>query len=180
MAGGNLFKIEKAEIHHLKQVKKIELECGLSDWSPADYRQEIGRIDSFFRICLINNKIVGFILARLIMYKLNPSQINETKKLLSNNDIITNHSENVLENEAEIYNIGISKKYRRLGLGTILFQDLLEKSKQSNTKKIWLEVRISNKDAIVFYQSKGFKIIGTRKCLYTNPAEDGFVMRLDV
>lgn len=177
-----MFTIENAEIHHLKQVKEIELECGLSHWSPADYRQEIGRRDSFFRICKLNDRIVGFILARLIMYKLNNSNSAEPEREndIFNTAVFIAQSKNESENEVEIYNIGSRNKYRRIGVGTILFKELLQKSRQYDIKKMWLEVRVSNINAIGFYESKGFKITGIRKKLYANPTEDGFVMLLDV
>lgn len=180
MSDKNLFTIEKAKINHLEQVKEIESECGLSNWSRADYRLETERKDSIFNVCEINGQIAGFILARLIMHQINSSKIdkNGSNKLFIATSI--NNLPIKSENEVEIYNIGIKKKYRRIAIGTSLFQSLLEIARQNNVKKIWLEVRVSNSRAIKFYESRGFKIAGKRRNLYTNPSEDGLIMCLSI
>ncbi len=184
MQGECLFTIKQTEISSLEQIKEIELECGLSSWSAADYREEIFRQDSVFYVCEIEGQIGGFILARLITTSVKPTRSlmsgkkNKKESFPTNKNFSNNQSKP--ENEAEIYNIGIRKKYRRMNFGNLLLKTLLKISHQKDIKKIWLEVRISNKRAIGFYKSNGFKIAGKRRDLYTNPPEDGFIMCLNI
>ena len=60
--------------------------------------------------------------------------------------------------ESHLLNIGLTSSKRGQGLG----KELLEKI----SKKIFLEVRISNEIAIDLYKTKGFKEIGLRKNYY--------------
>ena len=54
--------------------------------------------------------------------------------------------------------LGVVKQYRRQGLASILFENLLNQLRQSETcKAIYLHVLHSNKQAIEFYQSKAFQ-----------------------
>lgn len=176
MADECIFNIRKAEFTDAESVKEIEVECGLSSWTLSDYRKETERGDSIFYVCEIENKPAGFILARLITNKhlnhKNSEQIGGTENLPSLKE--------TAESEIEIYNIGVKKNCRRISLGSALFQRLYREALQNKVKKIWLEVRISNNGAINFYGSKGFEIIRTRKNLYTEPFEDGFIMCLNI
>ena len=43
-------------------------------------------------------------------------------------------------------------------------------------KKVFLEVRCQNKDAIRLYEDYGFKKLGVRKEYYNNPTDDALLM----
>lgn len=137
------------------EVKKIEAEYNLSPWSIEDYYNEIKRTDSISLVAKVNKKIVGFIITRLIMSQ-NPSFY-----------------------EIEIYNICVVSKYRRNSIGKSFIEKLAKTSKR-NIESIWLDVRKSNDSALSFYKKLNFKIIYTRKNFYSNPTEDGLVLKMEV
>ena len=80
--------------------------------------------------------------------------------------------------ESHLLNIGIKKEKRRLGLGEKLLKKMIIAAEVMGSKKIILEVRITNKSAYKLYEKLGFEEIGTRKNYYRLPEgrEDAFVM----
>ena len=80
--------------------------------------------------------------------------------------------------ESHLLNIGIKKEKRRLGLGEKLLKKMIIAAEVMGSKKIILEVRISNKSAYKLYEKLGFEEIGTRQNYYRLPEgrEDAFVM----
>ena len=80
--------------------------------------------------------------------------------------------------ESHLLNIGIKKEKRRLGLGEKLLKKMIIAAEVMGSKKIILEVRITNKSAYKLYEKLGFEEIGTRQNYYRLPEgrEDAFVM----
>ena len=78
--------------------------------------------------------------------------------------------------EAEIFTIAIDNTYRRRGLGSKLLDHLIEKSKQRDVSKIWLEVSTKNTPALRLYEKYGFVKVGLRKNYYQKVGEDAYNM----
>jgi len=79
----------------------------------------------------------------------------------------------VAPGESEILNLAVDPAERRTGIARRLLTDAL-----ARVKGAWfLEVRASNAAAIRLYESTGFTRAGERKSYYSEPAEDGIVMR---
>lgn len=73
---------------------------------------------------------------------------------------------------AEIIDIVVSEEYRRSHIATKLIKETLNILGDID---ITLEVRQSNKVAILLYESVGFKKVGIRKKYYKN--EDAYIMK---
>jgi ribosomal protein S18 acetylase RimI-like enzyme len=77
--------------------------------------------------------------------------------------------------EREILNLAIDPPQRRRGVARALLQVELGRE-----KTLWfLEVRASNRGAIVLYQKGGFRVAGRREAYYRDPPEPGIVMKFD-
>ena len=74
---------------------------------------------------------------------------------------------------ADINNIVVAEKYRKLGIA----QKLLDRFTQNDVSELTLEVRESNFPAISFYKKNGFVEIGIRKDFYLNPKEDALLLK---
>lgn len=59
-------------------------------------------------------------------------------------------------NELRILMLAVDKNFRRQGIGTSLLRELLFRFPE--IRRIYLEVKVSNKEAIKFYKKNGFKI----------------------
>ncbi len=78
----------------------------------------------------------------------------------------------------ELENIVVAPASRRKGLATRLFTALLTRARETNSERVFLEMRESNQPARAFYLRLGFEEIGRRKLYYSNPQEDAILYRL--
>ncbi len=91
--------------------------------------------DEFFVLAAYDNeKLVGGLTAFLLkMYKHN-------------------------RNKMLLYEMGVKASFRRQGIGTKLFDELITLSKESNVHKIIILTEEINKNAISFYQKNGARL----------------------
>ena len=76
--------------------------------------------------------------------------------------------------EAEVLQIAILPSYQGQKIATALFDFL------PVDKEIFLEVRESNKPALLFYKKEKFEEIARRKAYYHAPMEDAIVMKREI
>jgi len=82
--------------------------------------------------------------------------------------------------EAHILSISVTKKIQSKGVGSLLLQSMLDQCAAMNYKKIFLEVRTSNLQAINFYQKFGFSKDAIRDNYYRNNSEDALLMSISI
>ena len=76
--------------------------------------------------------------------------------------------------EAEVLQIAVLPSYQGQKIATALFDFL------PVDKEIFLEVRESNKPALLFYKKEKFEEIARRKAYYHAPVEDAIVMKREI
>ncbi len=152
------FTVKSIRPVHIGEVIRISEECGLSRWSAADYLNESERDDS-------------------IMLRLEDER-SETAGFLVGRRVPGSRAGSVLD--AEIYNIGVRKSFQRSGCGSMLLIEFLDQCASYEVDTIWLDVRVSNTGAISFYRTFGFEDFTVRSSFYSDPAEDGMVMKLTI
>ena len=76
--------------------------------------------------------------------------------------------------DAEVLQIAVLPSYQGQKIATALFDFL------PADKEIFLEVRESNKPALLFYKKEKFEEIARRKAYYHAPVEDAIVMKREV
>ncbi|MCY7136351.1 ribosomal protein S18-alanine N-acetyltransferase [Streptococcus gordonii] len=76
--------------------------------------------------------------------------------------------------EAEVLQIAVLPSYQGQKIATALFDFL------PANKEIFLEVRESNKPALLFYKKERFEEIARRKAYYYAPVEDAIVMKREI
>ena len=76
--------------------------------------------------------------------------------------------------EAEVLQIAVLPSYQGRRIATALFDFL------PADKEIFLEVRESNKPALLFYKKEKFEEIARRKAYYHAPVEDAIVMKREI
>ena len=131
--------------------KAYKIECEVNP-SPWKYETFLSSFEVGHKglICKHNSEIIGFI----IFSPINP--------------------------EAHILSISVIKKIQSKGVGTLLLRSMLDQCKAMNYKKIFLEVRTSNLQAINFYQKFGFIKDAIRDNYYTDNSEDALLMSLSI
>ena len=81
----------------------------------------------------------------------------------------------VAADSADIGNIAVAENYRGGGIGTAILQKLCEKAKERGAEKVFLEVRVSNTQAMRLYLKCGFAGAYARTRYYPD-GEDCLVM----
>lgn len=69
---------------------------------------------------------------------------------------------------ADITNIAVLPLFRRMGIGKIIVEKLVEQALKMGAYDIVLEVNENNIPAISLYEKCGFKTVGIRKKYYNN------------
>lgn len=79
--------------------------------------------------------------------------------------------------EAEIIQIAVRNEFLKKGIGAKLIFEAFDHCAEKKIVSIFLEVRVSNINAIHFYEKNGFSKTGARKNYYSNPTEDALIMK---
>jgi ribosomal-protein-alanine acetyltransferase len=82
--------------------------------------------------------------------------------------------------EAELRNMAVDPEHRQQGVGRALLLAIREHTLRAGAKRVFLEVRASNKPAQSLYYSIGFALHSIRKDYYREPQEDGLVLALEL
>lgn len=80
--------------------------------------------------------------------------------------------------EGEITNVAVVPREQGHAAGRQMMGYFLGQAKDKGISRIFLEVRVSNKNAIHLYEGLGFRNCGIRRNFYETPREDGMVMVL--
>lgn len=82
--------------------------------------------------------------------------------------------------EVEIRNMAVDPEHRHQGVGRALLETARDRLLQAGAKRVFLEVRASNKPALSLYCSIGFAIHSRRADYYRDPQEDALVLALEI
>ncbi len=79
-----------------------------------------------------------------------------------------------------ILRVGVQPSRRRQGIGRLLLEFLIQKTRSEGTPGVILEVHESNLGAQQLYEALGFQAIHRKKNYYVEPPGDALVMFLDL
>jgi len=138
--------IREMEEADLDEVYKIERESFTEPWSKASFHEAISDDKNHYMVAVIDGIIVGYCGYYGVM------------------------------DEGYIYNVAVSKDYRRRGIGFTMLNELIRHAQEKGIVSLTLEVRKSNHPAINLYKKLGFVEAGIRKDFYSKPTEDAIIM----
>lgn len=78
--------------------------------------------------------------------------------------------------ETHITNLAVHPSFRRRGMARALLKRTIEDARRNGVELVFLEVRPTNVEAVMLYESFGFRVIGRRKGYYFDTGEDALVM----
>ena len=139
-------KIERMTAQHVDAVLEIENECFAHPWSRQSIESELENKNSVFYTALEGDEVAGYIGMSTVL------------------------------DEGYIFNVAVSAKHRKKGIGSALIQELVTYGKKNNFCFLTLEVRESNENAISLYLKFGFIKVGERKNYYSDPVENAVLM----
>jgi ribosomal-protein-alanine N-acetyltransferase len=82
--------------------------------------------------------------------------------------------------EVELRNMAVDPEHREQGVGKALLEDARERLLKAGARRVFLEVRASNKPALSLYCSVGFALHSLRKGYYHDPDDDAYVLALEL
>jgi len=107
---------------------------------------------------------------------------NENSKYIVakiDNEIVGFAGIKIIIDEADIMNIAVRIDKRKLGIGSVLLENLIELASNLKCASITLEVNENNLPAIRLYEKFNFQKIGLRKKYYNN-TDNAIIMRKDL
>ncbi len=134
----------------LDRVMAIEEVSFSTPWSRTSFRNLMGRGDADLWVTTVDGQLVGY---SVVWY---------------------------VGDESELGNLAMSPDWRRRGLGRWQLDRVLERALEQGARRIFLEVRVSNRGAQDLYERSGFVQVGIRRRYYRQPAEDARIMCLDL
>jgi len=80
----------------------------------------------------------------------------------------------------QVMTIGVAPTLQRQGIGTLLLEALVDRSRQLGASAVLLEVRVDNAPAMALYERFGFTILSRRRRYYQPEDADAWTMRLEL
>jgi ribosomal-protein-alanine N-acetyltransferase len=82
-----------------------------------------------------------------------------------------------LVKKGHVVSVAVLPEHRRKGIGEALVTQAMEGMRKYNAKQCFLEVRVTNQEAIALYKKLGFEVTRTIHGYYAD-GEDAFVMTI--
>jgi ribosomal-protein-alanine N-acetyltransferase len=79
-----------------------------------------------------------------------------------------------------LMNIAVTPGARGKGLGRLLMEDFLAEARRLGVGEAWLEVAVTNDEALGLYREHGFEDVRVRRRYYQPEGTDAIVMRLSM
>ena len=152
---GDTLRIEQMTRTDLPEVLAIERSSFANPWSQACFEREMEKPYASLQVARLTgvekgNPVMGYICFWLVA------------------------------DEIQITNLAVHPGYRRLGIGKRLLLDTLAVGYSTGARSAVLEVRVSNRPALLLYEGYGFVAVQRRPRYYFESREDALVMRLDL
>ena len=117
----------------------LDAQCNPSPWSEKQFAACIGHANETVLLAEQGKELAGLIVWQTVL------------------------------NEAELHLIDTAPARRRQGVASLLLAHMLKQSAAKNIRRIFLEVRSSNRAAFALYQQHGFIPSGSRPGYYPRP-----------
>ncbi len=148
--------IRRCNKEDLSGVISINLSCLPENYAYPFFEEILDELPETFLVAEKDGTLVGYIMCR------------------SEYGLSTLHKFG-LARKGHIVSIAVLEEYRRKGLGLGLVEEALKALKNKNCSEVFLEVRVSNSDAIGLYEKLGFKVVSRLGCYYRD-GEDACMM----
>ncbi len=132
--------------NYIDECALLEKECFSLPWSKEQFIESLENSFSIFLMATVEEQFAGYIGLYLIV------------------------------DQAQILNLAVKQNFRNKGIAKALILKAFETAKEKGANKLFLEVRLSNINAINLYEKCGYSKDGTRKNFYENPTEDALLM----
>ncbi len=178
------FIIRNANENDIPEVMEVNMRSLPENYWYGFYKFVLDRWGDIFLVAELNRKIIGYIMNRIedtrdpVLYG-KENELSNNKEKKKGFDDIMSSLKNVFSDShkvGHVISIAVLQEYRKKGIGTALLKEAISKMKSLyNTEAVYLEVRVTNYDAISLYKKMGFEEVRIIKEYYRD-GEDAYVM----
>jgi len=154
------YKLRKFTVNDLASVTRINQICLPENYTDIFFVDLHRRYPETFIVAEENGEVIGYIMCRVEVGLSNLGFSGIVKK-------------------GHVVSVAVLPEHRRKGVGNSLITQAAEAMKRYSAKQCYLEVRLTNQEAITLYKKLGFEITRTIHGYYAD-GEDAFVMTLDL
>ena len=140
-------KIRSFRRSDLDRILEIERECFPNPWAKIFFDIAYSSYPRGFLVAEVNGKVVGYAVATL----------------------------ECVADSAQLLNLAVDRKFRGKGIGSSLLREIIKRVREDGASKLFLQVRVSNSQAIKLYLNFNFQI---ERILpkYYHDGEDAYLM----
>ena len=150
------FKLRKFTVNDLQSVVHINAVCLPENYTDFFFIDLHHRFPETFIVAEENGEIVGYIMCRMEVG-------------------LSNFGFRGLVKKGHIVSVAVLPPYRRKGIGEALVNEAMNGMRLYNVKQCFLEVRVTNTEAINLYKKLGFQVTRTIHGYYAD-GEDAYLM----
>jgi ribosomal-protein-alanine N-acetyltransferase len=151
------YEIRQFREDDLDQVININRRCLPENYSRVFFLELYKRFPSLFLVAVVKRKVIGYALCRMELGFPNLGHLG------------------FLAKKGHLVSIAVLKNHRRKGVGMFLMKNIMKAMEEYNAKECYLEVRVSNSNAILMYRELGF-VDKKRIPGYYRDGEDAYLM----
>jgi ribosomal-protein-alanine N-acetyltransferase len=153
------YLIRRCENEDLNAVVEINMDTLPEHYSDYFFESTLRELPESFVVAELDKKVVGYIMCKIEYGFSNFRKLGFVKK-------------------GHVVSVAVLQNHRGKGLGNALMLEGINGIMNRKGDEIYLEVRVSNKPAILIYQKLGFQIKSKLRSYYRD-GEDAFLMALE-
>ena len=150
------YTLRKFTINDLPSVTQINMTCLPENYTDIFFVDLFRRYPETFIVAEQDRKIAGYIMCRIEMGLSNLGLSGVVKK-------------------GHVVSVAVMPEDRRRGIGEALVTSAMDGMRRYGARQCYLEVRVTNQEAIALYKKLGFEVTRTIHGYYAD-GEDAFVM----
>lgn len=154
------YQIRRCEREDIQAVIEINTETLPEHYSDYFYYEILAEFPETFLVAELEGSLIGYIMCRI------EYGFSHLKRL-------------GLARKGHIVSVAVREQHRRKGVGTMLIRASQEAMVQKTATECYLEVRVSNADAIALYQRLGYRVSGRLEAYYKD-GEAALVLAIQI
>lgn len=141
------YEIRRCERDDIQAVIKINAETLPEHYSDYFYYEILAEFPETFLVAELGGALIGYVMCRI------EYGFSHLKRL-------------GLARKGHVVSIAVTEQHRGKGVGTVLMQTSQEAMTSKTATESYLEVRVTNSEAITLYQRLGYKVTSRLEAYY--------------
>lgn len=154
------YQIRRCEREDIPSVIDINAETLPEHYSDYFYYEILSEFPETFLVAELEGAVVGYVMCRI------EYGFSHLRRL-------------GLARKGHIVSVAVKEQHRSKGIGTLLMRTSQDAMLQKTATECYLEVRVSNADAITLYQRLGYRVSGRLEAYYKD-GEAALVMAIQL